>query len=446
MTTKDMSAENEQALVVAWIEKEIGPIRKIARQGRWRPAWFIEAEHDGQAVALYVRGARGGRFPPMPLSYEGKVLTVFAEEGVKVAPVYGFIDTLPALVMGQLPGRPNIATAESDEDRHRLREQLADQMRMIHEIDPARIEALGAPNPSDLREATLGCYRQVEQLYLDGDKLPSPDIEFVRRWVNRNTPVCEEGPAVITVDAGQFMFEGDELTGMVDLELVGIGDRHLDMAALRTRDLIEEIGDLESFYDLYHERGGLELDRDRIAFHYVTFAMLVPLQIAHELAHPELAPMHHEYFGWHARAIEAAMTDIARIADIPLVPYVLPQPTPDRSALLLQSMVSAVEDMPAPDDYAAYRRQDVRLAVKYLGDYATRRAAMEREYINEVEALTGRRPRDAWDGDMQMVEFVQSAGPELDAPIVQLLLRRNQRVNQILRMHSLRRRAGKESE
>ena len=174
-------------------------------------------------------------------------------------------------------------------------------MRMIHEIDPARIEALGAPNPSDLREATLGCYRQVEQLYLDGDKLPSPDIEFVRRWVNRNAPVCEEGPAVITVDAGQFMFEGDELTGMVDLELVCIGDRHLDMAALRTRDLIEEIGDLESFYDLYHERGGLELDRDRIAFHYVTFAMLVPLQIAHELAHPELGPMHHEYFGWHAR-------------------------------------------------------------------------------------------------------------------------------------------------
>ena len=66
---------------------------------------------------------------------------------------------------------------------------------------------------------------------------------------------------------------------------------------------------------------------------------------------------------------------------------------------------------------------------------------MEREYVNEIEALTGRRPRDAWDGDMQMVEFVQSAGPQLDAPIVQLLLRRNQRINQILRMHSLRRRA-----
>ena len=42
----------------------------------------------------------------MPLSYEGKVLTVFAEEGIKVPPIYGFIDTLPALVMGQLPGRP----------------------------------------------------------------------------------------------------------------------------------------------------------------------------------------------------------------------------------------------------------------------------------------------------------------------------------------------------
>jgi aminoglycoside phosphotransferase (APT) family kinase protein len=435
----------DEALVATWIEKEIGSIRRIARQGRWRPAWFIDAERDGQIIKLYVRAARGSRFPPMPLSYEAKIQALFAQQGIKVAHVYGYIDAVPALVMGRLPGRANIATAESDEHRARLREDLADQMRRVHEINPTLVEALGAPNPAEPRELTLSVYRETEKLYLEGNRLPSPDIEFVRLWIDRNVPPCEEGPAVITVDAGQFMFEGDAITGLVDLELVCIGDRHLDMAALRVRDRIEEIGDLESFYDLYHQRGGLKLDRDRIAFHGVTFALIVPLQIAHELAKTEDIN-HHEYIGWHVRAMDDALKDIARIGRISLEPYVLPEPRQDRSCLLMQTLVASIQAIPAPDDYATYRRQDLTLAIKYLNDYAARRTAMEREYLDEIQTLTGYRPSDAWEGDVRMAKFVRTAGPELDAPILRLLYRRNERTYQIMRMHYLRRRKGKEAD
>lgn len=435
-----------QQTVVDWVQKHIGPVHKVARQGRWRPAWFIEAEEEGEPVSLYVRGGRDARFPPLPLSYEAEVQALFADEGVRVPRIHGYIESIPALVMDQLPGQPDIANAESDEARDRLREQLADEMRKIHEIDPARLAALGVPVSQDPREITLLHYRSIERLYLTGDRLPSPDIEFVRRWVDRNVPPCEEGPAVITVDAGQFMFEGRKLTGMVDLELVCVGDRHVDMAALRTRDRIEEIGDLESFYDLYHQRGGIRLDRDRIAFHWVTFAMLTPLQIAHQLAHPEGETKYHEYIGWYARAMDDALKDVARLCDVELEDYRLPEPRPDRSGHLLEACVAVVEAMPAADDYDAYRRFDLGLAARYLGDYARRRTAMEREYCDEVEAITGKRPLDAWEGDEQMVEFIATAGPEFDKPILQLLHRRNQRVNQILRMHYLRRRTGKEAE
>lgn len=432
--------------VIAWIEANIGRVRHVARQGRWRAAWFIDAEKDGEPLSLYVRGSRDARFPPLPLSYEAQVQKLFAEQGVKVPRVYGYIESIPALVMEQLRGQPNIATAESDEARDRLREQLADQMRTIHELDPAGVVALGAPTTDDACEVTLLPYRAIEQLYLTGDRLPSPDIEFIRGWVNRNVPACEEGAAVVTVDAGQFMFEGRELTGMVDLELVGVGDRHIDMAALRTRDRIEEIGDLEAFYDLYERRGGIKLDRRRIAFHWVTFAMLTPLQIAHHLAHPEGEVKYHEYTGWHARAMDDAIKDVARLIAVDLPDYRLPEARPDRSAHLLKALTAVVDAMPATSDYDAYRRFDLELALKYLGDHSARRDALEREYCDDVETLTGSRPVNAWDADVQMVEFVSSAAPELDGPILRVLHRRNQRVNQILRMHFLRRRAGKESE
>jgi hypothetical protein len=291
----------------------------------------------------------------------------------------------------------------------------------------------------------LSIYRATEKLYLEGDRLPSPDIEFIRAWIERNTPPCTEGPAVTTVDAGQFMFEGDAITGMVDLELVCIGDRHMDMAALRFRDRIEEIGDLESFFEIYQRLGGVPIDRDRVAFQEVVFRIIVPLQIAHELADPR-GINHHEYMSWHYGAIDDALKDIARIAGLPLEPYVLPEPVPERSDRLIQTLVAVVEDMPAPDDYVHYRRFDLSLALRYLSDYVTRRAAMEAEYLDEIEALTGTRPRDAWEGDVQLEEFVRSAGPQFDGVLLQLLYRRNERVNLIMRSHYIRYRPGKEME
>lgn len=435
-----------EGAVAAWIADNIGPIVNISRQGRWRPAWFVTAEKSGARIELYVRGGRSAGFPPMPLSYEAEVLRIFAEEGIRVPGVFGYVPEVPAIVMERLPGRPNIATAGSDSIRESLRTQLADQMCAIHAIAPARLEAVGAQTSRDGREAGLLPYRAIERLYLTGDRLPSPDIEFVRRWIDRNAPDCPEGPAVITVDAGQFLFEDERLTGMVDLELTCIGDRHIDFAALRTRDRMEEIGDLEAFYALYEERGGLALDRDRIAFHWVTFAMMVPLQIANNLAHPEGNAQYHEYMGWHARAMDDALRDIARITGADLPAYRLPPAQSDRLAALFAAMVTVVADMPATDDYGEYRRQDLSLALKYGLDHVARRTAFEREYLDELEALIGCRPATVIDGDEQLCRFIASAGPDQDGPILAALHRRNLRVNLVLRLHSLRRRAGKENE
>ncbi len=439
-----MLEKEQESVVAAWVVRNIGPLHQIARQGRWRPAWFVTAERDGEIIELYVRGARGSRFPPMPLSYEAQVLDLFAAQGLRVAHVYGYIDELPALVMARLPGRANIATADSDAHRTRLRIDLADEMVKMHRLDPALMERLGVLNPADAREVTLSIYRETEKLYLSGDRLPSPDIEFARAWINRNVPICEEGPAVIAVDAGQFLFQGDRITGLIDLELACIGDRHLDMAALRVRDRIEEIGDLETFYDLYHERGGIALDRHRIAFHGVTFALMVPLQIAHELAQPDDIN-HHEYIGWHVRAMDDVLKDIARLENVTLNPYVLPDPVEDRSCRLMRTLVASTASMPTPDDYAAYRQNDIGLAIKYLSDYAARRIALEQEYLDDIQQLTGERPENAWQGDVDLANFVREAAPGLYGQILRLLYRRNERTYQIMRLHYVRRRKGMEA-
>src|SRR5690606_27636997 len=153
----------------------------IGREGRWRPVWYAEVERDGKKLPLYIRGARGGRWPPQPLSYEATVQKILGEQGLKVPAIHGYIESLPAIVMERVPGRANLATAEDDQARSALRAQLVDQMRRMHEADPSGVIAAGAPHPDDPAALALNSYRQVEAIYLEGAKLPSPDIEFVRK-------------------------------------------------------------------------------------------------------------------------------------------------------------------------------------------------------------------------------------------------------------------------
>jgi aminoglycoside phosphotransferase (APT) family kinase protein len=431
--------DDGQAEVVAWIEREIGPVLRIERQSRWRPAWFVQAQADGRPLELYVRGSRGANWPQMPLSYEARIQQLFEAEGVKVAHVFGFIEDVPAIVMQRVRGRPNMATAASDADRDRLREQLADQMLKIHQINPGHVEALGAPHPKDARELTLSYHRQIEQVYLAGDRLPAPDLEFGRRWFERNAPPCAEGPAVVTVDAGQFIFEGDQLTSMVDFELVTVGDRHVDFAALRTRDRFEKIGDLEEFYEIYRKRGGIALDRKRILFHRVGFCMATPLQIADELAHPESAAEYFEYFKWHVLSMSDVLKDIAHYMDVSLPSFPLPEPAPTQNGMLLEALTRVVGGLPEADDpYGRFRRFNLGVAVGYLADYEKHRSSFEAQYFADVETLLGRRPVDQWDADVQMQEFIKHSGPEHELSILNILHRRNEFFLRLIENHHSR--------
>jgi hypothetical protein len=417
-----------EATVVRWIERHVGAVRSITRQGRWRPGWYAEVDAGGERLSLYIRGDRGGRWPPLPLAYEARVHQVFEDCGVRVPKLYGYIDEIPAIVMERSRGRPNIATAKDDATRERLREQLVDQMRLIHEVDPALIVAAGSPDPKDPREITLCHYRQAEALYLTGERLPSPDIEFVRGWLNRNAPPCEEGAATIAMDAGQFVFEGDELTAMLDFEFVVVGDRHVDFAALITRDGFEPLGDLESLYQLYEARGGRPIDRRRVEFHHIPFIMYAPLEVAEELGRPQEAADHYEYFRWHAHGLQTAIEDIARYTGVELAPYVPPPPAQSRYVMGLQGLAASAEKIAVADDYSAYRQEKIGMAARYFAAREAWAPAFEREYLAEVAEMTGQRAADEWEADLVLEAFVQAAGPELDAPLLKLLHRRARRL------------------
>ncbi len=49
--------EPEWQRAFAWVEKTTGgKLVRAERQARWRPAWFLDVEKDGQILPLYWRG------------------------------------------------------------------------------------------------------------------------------------------------------------------------------------------------------------------------------------------------------------------------------------------------------------------------------------------------------------------------------------------------------
>ncbi|RYD41686.1 MAG: phosphotransferase family protein, partial [Verrucomicrobiaceae bacterium] len=66
-THSDISGLGDQAeaLITRWVDENLGAkVVRVDRQGRWRPAWFVEAQRDGQPLRLYIRGERTENFLP----------------------------------------------------------------------------------------------------------------------------------------------------------------------------------------------------------------------------------------------------------------------------------------------------------------------------------------------------------------------------------------------
>src|SRR3546814_19202707 len=55
----------------------------------------------------------------------------------------------------------------------------------------------------------------------------------------------------VNFDAGQFLYEDDRVTGLIDFEASSFGDPAAELSGLRLRDAAEPLGDLSAMTDRY---------------------------------------------------------------------------------------------------------------------------------------------------------------------------------------------------
>lgn len=438
----------------AWAEQALGG-RVVAwePQPRWRPACFFELERPGgERLSLYWRGARDEwHRDARPLEREMRVIEVLERSGVRVPHAYGLCSDPPGLVLERLPGRFNLATAKDDRHRRAVLDEYLVQLARIHSIPIEEFEAIGFDRPRSSEQSCFGETRRFERDYRAarqraGDPRPEPMIEFQLAWCKRNVPRDRQEFSFLVCDAGQFMFDDDGLTGVIDFELGYIGDYAADLAALRTRDLSEPIGELGRAMRRYGEISGREIDLRAIDYHTIRFALLNPLSLASVLARPTRDANYVQYLGWSVCYGRAGLEVMARYAGVELDPPRLPEAAPSRRTVAHAHLIDLLDParIAAPgsagDDPAAGERaydfdRMQRIAV-YLDRSDRYGAALEADDLADVARLLGpsSAPPVSWqEADARLERLVAESGPERDAELIRYFHRRLSREEFLLK-------------
>lgn len=413
-----------------WIGRELGgEIVSARRQPRWRPAWFLVLERDGERVPLYFRGQRGEVEKGFEaLQFEAGLLRKLEDNGIPVPHIHAMCPEPGGIVMDHSPGQANLATAETDDQRAAVLAHYVDILAAMHAIDPAEFDGLGL-RISDGDEALgLGDFEDWVSRFQRAKARPEPEIEFLIGWIRRNIPRGRKNRRFICADAGQFLFDGDRVTAMIDFELAYVGDPAADLGSLLCRDLSEPLGPLAPAIRRYEEKTGETIDREVIDYHAVRFATCTPLAVAPMVARAIPGLDFIQYLSWNVVYARTPIELIGKRLGVDLPDLPEPDAPPTRQTPGHDALLGMLQSEPdGGEGFGAYERDRSLRVATYLARAERMGPEIEQANLDDVEALLGRRPPDAATADAALEAFVQQAGPEADADVVPVLHRRLQR-------------------
>jgi len=409
----------------AWIETELGGrIVRAERQPRWRPAWDLDLERDGVLVPLYFRGQRGEAAPgDTALEHEMRVLQVLERHGIPVPHVHAFCPAPRGIVMDRSPGRANLASADDDRQREAVLDHYMELLSRMHRIDVSEFEAIGLARPVGARAIGLADHERWERSFRRNKRRPEPAIEYLARWVRTHVPAHRTEPSFLCCDAGQFLFEGDRVTAVLDLELARLGDPVADLAGMRGRDLSEPLGDLGRAFERYETLTGVRVDRRVLDFHTVRFGLVTPLAVAHWVAKPPPGLDLVQYLSWYVVWTRCDLEVIGDALGIPLDPPEVPH---SETGFTRGDAGGPDADFDAYAADAATRLEVVGARREELG------AELDARELDDLSTLLGRGFPSRRAADEALEGEIERGGPGDEAALVAYLYRRMRREEVLL--------------
>ena len=401
--------------------------RQGARRHGGRPAWFVDVEVEvaggGGGAELrrcYVRMERpehgDGR---AALRREYRVLQALRAAGVRVPEMYALSEDPPAIVMEYLAGEGEYLLLTDPERRRGLDHQFLAELVKVHQADIGPFVALGLKVPSTPAEYVTLDLDTWQAAYHATVRRPVPLLEFTCRWLRRHIPPAPERPVLVQGDTGpgQFMFDGADMTGIVDWEFALLGDPMLDLALIRGRDFYNPGADLRDWFATYERLSGTPIDWPKLSYYTVKATAITPLSLAGLCQTMYPGADHAEWYAEAAtfgRATAQALCEDIGVA--PAAAVELPERRPGRLAPMYDVMEENLNGELRPADARGGHRMDLvlRLLTMVRNADALDGPLIELELDDLAGVLGGRRPGDLAAGDEALLALIADEDGDRD--------------------------------
>jgi aminoglycoside phosphotransferase (APT) family kinase protein len=413
------------AAITTWIERQFrGKVRRIERQARWRPVWWVSVEQEHEILELCVRGDRIDSPSAFPLEHEMAFQSILQDNDIPVARVHGWCDEPRSIVMDRVPGRDNFEGVP-DVERRQVMEDYIDVLVRIHELDVQQFADAGimrATRPGESDQIGLQCFEKVA--YRAIKKRPDPFLEFALAWLARNRVDNHGREAAVVWDAGQFHHHNGRIGAVLDLEFAHVGDPMMDLGGMWVRNAFIPFGDLPALFRRYQDRSGRPVDLASVRYHYILWALSNPLEFHAVLADPVPGADYMLNLHWVIESNLLALEGIADAMSIELKDVEEPDPIHSPFGPAHRHLTKSLEDYPADSGYNRYRhRMSVRL-VRHLERIDELGTPVMLADLDDVRRLLGHRPQSWEESETELEQFVRRDDGRRDAELVQLFHRR----------------------
>ncbi len=279
--------------VAAYLQRQMADAREIEVTQLWRipggasrETWSFDATwRDGKARA--GRGYILRRDPEASLLeteryVEFRVYQALQGTSVPVPEVF-WLETdpqwleRPFFIMGRLPGETSpqrLVASGFGGHAAAIAQQKVDVLARIHGLDwrALGLDFLGAPEQP---ERCAGLEIERWEAIMRAQALePQPALELAIAWLRAHQPVAQK-IALVHADyrTGNFLVDGGRITGVLDWEMVHLGDPLEDVAWLCLRSWRwagdSRVGALlprDEFYRRYEAASGLRVDPEAVRF------------------------------------------------------------------------------------------------------------------------------------------------------------------------------------
>jgi hypothetical protein len=146
-----------------------------------------------------------------------------------------------------------------------------------------------------------------------------PLIHLSLNWLEGNIPADMPAPVIVHGDAGpgNFLYDGDRVTALLDWELVHYGDPMADLAMLAIRMLFQGFVPLPQAFAAYEAADGHKVDLPRLIYWRLLFQTSFARRSRYDdpgAPPPPNLGMNLVYSTIHRRVLSSALADAAGIA------------------------------------------------------------------------------------------------------------------------------------